>query len=293
MPVDDLEFVRRIRTLAVVAMFSDEVLRGRLVLKGGNLLDLVYDISARSSKDVDFSINGDFPDQADLQRRIECALDSTFSAEGYVVFDVRFREAPQFLLDELKDFWGGYQVEFKLISQQRFDELDGAIDELRKYAARVGKRDSPKFAIDLSKHEFCDAKEEYQLEECTIYGQSPAMFVCEKLRAICQQMDEYTRTVRKHRAFRARDFLDIYVAADFFPIDFGSSDFHDTLEKTFAAKRVPLRLLGDMESVREIHRDNFDTVRATVKPEFSLREYDFYFDYVLERCRELEALWHV
>lgn len=290
--MEDLEFARRIRTLAVVAMFSDEVLRSRLVLKGGNLMDLVYDISARSSVDVDFSIDGDFPDQVDLQSRIESALDSTFSGEGYVVFDVRFREVPAFLLDELKSFWGGYQIDFKLISKERFDELDGAIDELRKYAPRVGKGDSPKFEIDLSKHEFCGAKEEYQLEESTIYGQSPAMFVCEKLRAICQQMEEYTQTVRKHRAFRARDFLDIYIAADYFPIDFGSSDFHDTLEKTFAAKRVPLRLLGDMESVREIHRENFETVRATVKPEFPLREYDFYFNYVLARCRDLESLWH-
>lgn len=94
MLLEDLEFVKRIRTLAVVAMFSDEVLKSRLVLKGGNLMDLVYDISARSSVDVDFSIDGDFPDQAELQSRIKSALDSTFAAEGYVVFDVRFREVP-------------------------------------------------------------------------------------------------------------------------------------------------------------------------------------------------------
>ena len=76
---DSLEFLQRVRTLVVVAMFSDDVLMRRLVLKGGNLMDLVYDISARSSLDVDFSIDGDFPDAANLASRVETALMSTFS----------------------------------------------------------------------------------------------------------------------------------------------------------------------------------------------------------------------
>lgn len=69
--MNSLEFLQRVRTLVVVAMFSDDVLMRRLVLKGGNLMDLVYDISARSSLDVDFSIDGDFPDAGDLARRNE------------------------------------------------------------------------------------------------------------------------------------------------------------------------------------------------------------------------------
>ena len=92
--MNSLEFLQRARTLVIVAMFSDDVLMRRLVLKGGNLMDLVYDISARSSLDVDFSIDGDFPDVEDLARRVEAALSSAFSEEGYVVFDVGFREAP-------------------------------------------------------------------------------------------------------------------------------------------------------------------------------------------------------
>lgn len=291
--MNSLEFLERIRTLVVVAMFSDDVLMRRLVLKGGNLLDLVYGISARSSLDVDFSIDGDFPKADDLARRVENALVSTFSDEGYVVFDVKFQEVPPIVSDGLKDFWGGYKVEFKLISQQGFDDLSGDLDRSRRNAEKVGRRGSPKFTIDFSKFEFCDAKEEYYLDDYLIYGQSPVMFVCEKLRAICQQMDEYRESVKKHRALRARDFVDIYVASDYFAIDFKSAIFHDTLKKTFAAKRVPIELLGKLEAARDVHRDDFESVRATVKPDFPLRDYDFYFDFVLERCQRLESLWNV
>jgi hypothetical protein len=64
-------------------------------------------------------------------------------------------------------------------------------------------------------------------------------------------------------------------------------------QKTFAAKKVPLTLLGKLDSVRDVHREDFESVRATVKSDFPLREYDFYFDFVLERCQGLESLWNV
>lgn len=205
----NLDFLQRVRTLVVVAMFTDDLLKHRLVLKGGNLIDLVYGISARSSLDVDFSIDGDFPDAQELAKRVENALASTFSKENLMAFDVTFREVPPFVSDDLKDFWGGYKVEFKLLSRRRFDDLGGDIDRIRRNAEPVGKRGSRKFEIDFSRFEYCDAKEEYCLDDCLIYGQSPPMFVCEKLRAICQQMDEYRAAVKKHLALRARDFVDI------------------------------------------------------------------------------------
>ena len=143
--MNSLEFLQRVRTLVVVAMFSDDVLMRRLVLKGGNLMDLVYGISARSSLDVDFSIDGDFPDAANLANRVETALSTAFSEEGYVVFDVKFREVPPFVSDDLKDFWGGYKAEFKLISRRRFDDLPGDVARIRRNAdpRRLPPRSTP------------------------------------------------------------------------------------------------------------------------------------------------------
>ena len=58
----DLEFLNEVKKRVIIAMFSDDDLMEHLVLKGGNLLDMVYGISTRPSKDVDFSIPGKFAD---------------------------------------------------------------------------------------------------------------------------------------------------------------------------------------------------------------------------------------
>ena len=71
---ENIDFLNRIKQLAIVAMFSDDELMEKLVLKGGNLLDVVYQISARSSVDVDFSMEGEFPSDVELRDRIASAL---------------------------------------------------------------------------------------------------------------------------------------------------------------------------------------------------------------------------
>jgi hypothetical protein len=134
-----LQFLEQVRKLVIIGMFSDDTLMGRLVLKGGNLMDLVFGISARSSLDVDFSIDGDFADSAELLDRIQRSLTSTFAEAGYAAFDFKLCEVPSPISDELKDFWGGYQVEFKLISEALFVEHSADIERIRRRAERVGK----------------------------------------------------------------------------------------------------------------------------------------------------------
>ena len=98
--------------------------------------------------------------------------------------------------------------------------------------------------------------------------------------------------VRSHPSGRARDFVDIQTAAEAFSVDFRSNEFAEVIQGMFEAKRVPLRLIGEIQHYREFHREDFAAVRATVKPEVQLREFDYYFEYVLERCALLEPLWH-
>jgi predicted nucleotidyltransferase component of viral defense system len=71
-----------IRRLVIVAVFSDDVLFNRLVLKGGNAISLVYRYGARGSLDVDFSIEGDFEDAQSAGKRIMAALVDRFAAAG-------------------------------------------------------------------------------------------------------------------------------------------------------------------------------------------------------------------
>ena len=153
---------------------------------------------------------------------------------------------------------------------------------------------STRFPIEISKYEYCDAKEARLLDGYTIYGYTPQALVCEKLRAICQQMPEYVEIVRNHPSARARDFLDIHTVVEHFQLDFTDNSFRDVLKRMFDIKRVPLCLIGNMHEPRhrEYHRQDYPAVEASVKPGFALQEFDFYFDYVVERCRGLKSLWN-
>jgi len=274
-------------------MFSDDELLDRLVLKGGNLLDIVYQISARSSVDVDFSMSGQFDNVENLKRRVERSLNSTFLAYGYVVFDFKLTEEPPKLSDDMKDFWGGYRVLFKIIDEAKHRSLRESIDDLRRFAAVVGENDSTVFRIDISKHEFCDDKQLFEVDNLSVYGYSPEMYAAEKLRAICQQMDEYVQFVRLHPRPRPKDFVDIQIISQHYGIDFAREDVRKIVCETFDAKKVPRKLLGRVGETRDFHEEGFDAVRATVYPHFDLQDFAFYFDFVCKKCTLLEPLWHV
>jgi hypothetical protein len=197
---EELEQRQKIKKLVIIAMFSDDALMERLVLKGGNALDIIHRVSARASVDVDLSIDGDFTseERLALRGRIEKALRDTFRPEGYQVFDVKLEERPPGLTADLEDFWGGYGIEFKLIELNRYEELKENIDVLRKNAVQLGQ--GPKFSIDISKHEYTAEKKQFELDGFAVFVYTPEMIMCEKLRAICQQMPEYGPVVKRVRA---------------------------------------------------------------------------------------------
>ena len=78
-------------------------------------------------------------------------------------------------------------------------------------------------------------------------------------------------------------------------MDFRSSAFHHTVKSVFQAKRVDLRLLSKIadDATREYHRPDFVSIAPTVQPGFEIQEFDFYYAYVVEKCRMLESLWNV
>lgn len=121
---DRLESIKR---LVVIAMFSDDALMERLVLKGGNALDIIHKISLRASVDVDFSMADDIPEgeRAAFKDTVERVLKETFRPEKFEVFDVKMVEKPKGLTADMADFWGGYHLEFKLIEDEKYEEVQG------------------------------------------------------------------------------------------------------------------------------------------------------------------------
>jgi len=277
-----------IRRLVIVAVFSDDVLFNRLVLKGGNAISLVYGYGNRGSLDVDFSIDGDFDDLEDAARRIEAALTGRFRAAGYVLFDYNFAPRP-FTVGAKGDRWGGYRAQFKIIEREGYEKLGANLEAARRNATIIGPLQKRSFTIDLSKWEFCEGKAHAELQEYTIYVYTPVMLVLEKVRAICQQMAEYK--LRADKSARARDFYDIYVLMKEGGVNLGSPDTLELARHIFAAKDVALELIGKLSDYREFHRPDWPSVQDAVGS--GLEPFDFYFDFVLETTKGLKSLWKV
>lgn len=237
--------LKEICRLVIVALFSDNELMEKFVLKGGNALDVIYNIGTRSSVDVDLSIPDDFTDVKDAQRRIFKSLRDRFAASGYVVFDETFAPRPSVVRTGESIRWGGYQVEFKIIDRESFEKHKDDLNKLRRNAAVVAPGMHRKFKIDISKYEFCEPKQETELDDFTIYVYSLPMMAIEKLRAICQQMPEYG--LRQHPCPRARDFYDIHTIIRAGDFDVASPENVELVRHIFEAKEVPLNLLAKIK----------------------------------------------
>ena len=75
--------IERIKRLAIIALFSDDELVDRLVLKGGNALSFAYGLNNRVSADIDLSMSSAFTPQelVDVRSRIEYRLKQTFGGD--------------------------------------------------------------------------------------------------------------------------------------------------------------------------------------------------------------------
>lgn len=292
--MNQLAFFEEAKTIAMMALASDDRLMEELVLKGGNALDIAYGVSTRASLDLDYSVSDDLGPADLLEKRMERVLATTFREHGHIVFDMTVKEVPSNVSDDVKDFWGGYKIEFKIATVAQFHEHGNDLATLRRNSAVVGESGGRKFKIDISKHEYCGDKRAITLRGLQVFVYSPAMIVCEKLRAICQQMPEYSATVHRERrpgSARSRDFVDIHTVCENLSVDVTSTTFESLLRQTFAAKRVPLGFLAKISDYRDFHRPDFASVMATVKAGRTLSDFDFYVDFVVAKCQLLEALW--
>ncbi|MGA0569981.1 nucleotidyl transferase AbiEii/AbiGii toxin family protein [Variovorax sp. VNK109] len=285
-----------IKIWAIQAMFSDDDLLEQLVLKGGNAMALVHQVSARASVDLDFSLKHDFGENtSQIEDAISRTLSETFRENGYEVIDFKMAQTPKRISEDMKDFWGGYGVEFKLVTAANFQAHAGDIEAMRKWAINLGL--GPKFLIEISRFEYVEDKQQKDLDGYTIYVYSPEMIVCEKLRAICQQMPEYAPIVKRGPAHasraRARDFVDIHVLVDKLRLDMTSAKAQRILTSMFEVKKVPLSFLGAIPKYRALHQADFSSVQATVDAGFALKDFDFYFDYTLQIVDSLKPVWDV
>ncbi len=276
-----------VRKTILTAVASDDVLAELLVFKGGNALEMVHRIGQRASVDMDYSLPSDFDDAERASQRLFKALRDRFDAVGLVVFDERFGPRPTNRTPGAR--WGGYNAVFKLISKELYRSLHGDLDAMRRQALETGPRQQRTFKIEISAFEYCDDKIAVDVDDYTCYVYSINMIAAEKLRAICQQSPRYSR--RAHPTPRARDFYDIYASVIDGGVDFASGTMHALTTKIFQTKDVDIALLGEIHSEREFHRPDWPSVSNAVR--VRLRQFDYYFEFVLGEVEKLKPLWVV
>ncbi len=277
--------LEEVRRRILIALFSDDELMDALVLKGGNALALVYKVGSRASLDMDFSIKSAFDDIDRAGQRIIATLKQEFGRAGYVLFDEKFGIKPSKPLAEQPDWWGGYQVEFKLAQQAVYDKFAGDLEGLRRNSEVLGPLQKRKYTIDISQHEFCEGKVQREVDDYIIYVYSLEMIAAEKLRALCQQMPEYK--FNRGPSPRARDFYDIYQTIETNWIDMTTPANLATISAVFAAKEVPVGMLRRIAEFRDFHAPDWPAVADSISGK--KEGFDFYFDYVVGLASKLDA----
>lgn len=291
----DVNLVNKIKRIAIIALASDDELVETLVLKGGNAIDLAYrpqsELNSRTSYDLDYSIeDGDFTeDEISISRRIETTLKQTFQENDMVVFDFKFFNKPKINRQELADFWGGYKVEFKVTPKANFDKHKGNLDKLRRNAVSLKPDNSPVFELEFSKFEYVGQKKSIDVDGYKIFVYTPEMIAFEKLRAICQQIPAYKEVVPSFspRA-RARDFYDIHLIMEMHEIEPKTEVNLNLILNIFQAKKVPIQLIKEIKNNQAIHADNWQSVKDTISPYERLEDFQYYFDYVVNKFSEIK-----
>lgn len=278
-------FLDKIKLLTLRALMHDEKLMYGLVLKGGNALQLVYDITDRASMDIDFSIEGDFTesDYNRINSTLDALLNDEFQKENLIVFDIKFIEKPK--TNKVK-IWKGYNIEFKVAHEEKWFEDD--IDKTRRNAIKILGQ-STKFSIDISSFEYIASAKKHDLDGTVLLVYTPEMIVIEKLRALCQSIPEYQEIINTARIKgRARDFYDIWNICNQFSIDVNTSQNKELIQEIFKAKRVPVSFLNLLEEYKDLQRENWKSVEDTLGSEN--KGFDFYFDYVMKLVGEIKNL---
>jgi predicted nucleotidyltransferase component of viral defense system len=278
-----------IRSLVIVALFAEDQLLDQLVLKGGNAISLIYGYGSRSSLDIDCSIDGDFADPNHIEQLLLRALKARFRERDLEIFDFSFGPRPSVKRSEIDNRWGGYAAEFKIIERARIKNAEGSLEMMRRTAVEIGPSHQRTFRVDFSKYEFCAQKLQGELHDYAIFVYTPAMLSLEKLRAICQQMEEYPR--QRNRTPRARDFYDIYVVLNEGKVDWADQNCLEVARSIFGAKDVPLRLIELIPRYRDFHQQDWPSVEDSVSER--LESFDFYVDFVVRESSKLQPLWIV
>lgn len=283
-----------VRDLVIQSIFSDDDLADILVLKGGNALKLL-NLTTRESQDIDISIEENKRLDNEQKKIIESALRRTFSEEANLeIISFKFLDKPKVRGKGIPDFWGGYKVEFSLISQETLNNLTPKQQKnINAHAVNI-HGDNKKIQVDFSFDEYTEGKQDFELNDYIIYIYSPLMLIYEKIRASCQQLPEYKLSKVK---VRARDLYDIYSILTHHKQDKLRDEVYNVdnmpiLKKIFAMKQVDLKLMTKICSFRDTLRNDYEknVVAQLSSEEQEAIPFDYIYSFNEQLFNELYSL---
>lgn len=292
----DLKLIKRIKEITISSLVRDDGFMETLVLKGGNAISMGYGLSERASYDLDFSMEDDFVSEIkEVEGKLKELLEEGFKENGYVIFELKLNPKPKIMRNDLKDFWGGYYLEFKLIPQNSWDEFYPDMDKIRRSALSLNPNNSTKFSIDISKNEYIgEHRELKEIDGYSYYVYAPELIIFEKVRALAQKLPEYSRNIlltepyKEEERARPRDFYDIYmIMSSFDEIDISLPECKELLKHVFDAKRVPYKFLRKIREMESVHRAGYPSVQATLTSNETDKGFDFYYQYFMDNFEHL------
>jgi predicted nucleotidyltransferase component of viral defense system len=266
--------VDQIISICLTAIYRNDLFNDKLYLKGGQAIRLKENIKTRFSADIDFSIEEKIEDPINFEDRLSQILSEEFDANNLNMFDFLMTRKPNIREEGLPDFWGGWQITFKLIQNSK-KNLE--LDKKRREAIVPFKANSSKIEFDISEYEYCDSTETIKVGSVNVRTYSRVLLVAEKIRAICQQHPEYSY---KGSGNRARDYYDIERLWNKVLLEKKVTPFLAECKKhlpgVFKAKEVELNLLEKIfsPSFVEIQESGWQGVKTTVTG--PLQSFDYY-----------------
>ncbi len=245
----------------VLAIFSQKDLAETLVLKGGTGLRFFQGMNNRGSTDIDFSHGGQIENQDEYFKKLEGALKSHFLKMDLLAFDLKATRKPKQVGANDPPGWGGWLIEFKF-GDRESEQLP--IEARRRSAIVPEGSNTSKMEVEISEHEYVGDATSKSIRGVKVRGYSLAMFMGEKIRAICQQSTKYR--VEKEKKNRAKDFFDIFHLSQ----QMSSSDREELkkiLPAIFEAKGVTFELLNEFwnESFIGLQKRGFQAVQNQVR----------------------------
>lgn len=248
----------------LVAIYSEDIFNESLYLKGGQAMRFAEKSDLRLSTDIDFSIENKIEDPELFFKLLKECIYNHFDSINYHIFDFKFNRRPEIKKDNVPDFWGGWEVLFKLIENNK---KTFSIDKKQREAIIPDGANGSTIQLEISQYEYCKSIQNIQIKGSIIKSYSRSLLVLEKLRALCQQHPAYQI---KGNRLRARDFYDIAKLVEKYTSKGERlsliNECKDHLAGVFEAKAVSLSILNKITKGPFLSRQevNWEQVKGTV-----------------------------